>query len=76
MVDRLIEDGLIKKTLGQASGRSRTRTFTEPNTTITLRTNGHMSELLNGESQSLVWEQQFIQAVTNRLQEGAMWKVV
>ena len=77
VVDRLIEDKLIKKTPRQESGhsRSRARTFREPNTRITLKTNGHMSELLNGEFQSLVWEDDFIQAVTNRLQEGATWKV-
>ena len=77
VVDRLIEDKLIKKIPRQESGRSRSRarTFTEPQTRITLKTNNHMSELLNGESQTLVWEPDFVQAVSNRLQEGATWKV-
>ena len=43
--------------------RSRTRTFTEPNMKITLRTNEHISEILKVESQLLVKEKDFTQVV-------------
>ena len=73
-MDRLITDGLIRRT--PESESVQTRRFIEPNTRVAMRITGHMSELLNGQSQSLAWECDSIQAVEERLREGATWRVV
>ena len=74
VANRLITDGLIRRT--PESESVQTRRFIEPNTRMAMQITGHMSELLNGQSQSLAWEQDFIKAVEERLREGATWKVV
>ena len=78
VVNWLLEDNLIKKIPSHKAGCSRSRawTFVEPQTRIVLKTNNNLSELLNGESKTLVWKPEFVQAVSNRLQEGATWKVI
>ena len=81
VVNRLLEDRLIRiiPNYGRAGRNTRPRTYQEPQSKITLRTDDHLSKLLNGESLNIVWDAEFVQAVATQNQqnqEGAPFKLL
>ena len=80
-LNRMLGEGLVRRipNYGRAGQNTSIRTYMEPTTRINLRTENHLSELLNSESVNMVLDPAFVSAIATqnqRNQEGAPFKLL